>query len=116
MVEESVLRFVALLIPISLMAFASLVFYFEYKKQLLMLARRIKPPKKVNLNQEELEAHKKGIILVLSWALLLFGLTWTFQEMGWLGKDLNIPWIPLIIFFLGIGGLLNHYNLYYRKK
>lgn len=76
-----------------------------------MLARRIQPPKRISLNQAELEMYKRSMMLVTFWVMVLVGLTWTFQEMGWLGRAFKVPWIPLILLFFGIAGLLNHYKL-----
>jgi len=44
---------------------------------------------------------------VLAVILLLFALTWIFNDLGYI--SINIPWIPVIIAVIAIGIIVNRY-------
>jgi len=45
---------------------------------------------------------------VLAVILLLFGIAWALDELGYL--IINIPWIPVILIVIAIGMIVNRYD------
>lgn len=45
---------------------------------------------------------------VLATLLLVFGLAWLVNEMGWM--NINLPWLPVIVIVVAVAMIVNRYN------
>lgn len=45
---------------------------------------------------------------VLATILLIFGLVWLFNELGYVHIDL--PWIPVVLVVIAVGMIVNRYS------
>lgn len=58
------------------------------------------------MGEQKIMAKAKFPVLAL--ILLIFGLVWLLNELGYLNID--VPWIPLVIVIIALGMIVNRYS------
>jgi len=68
---------------------------------------KVHKTKNINLNIIKEMFRKKKKFPTLAVIILLFVLTWTLSDLGYL--DVNIPWIPVILAIFALSWIIDRY-------